>query len=317
MNIVVVDSFTADQGALSWDALSALGRVTVYPRTAPAELAERAAGADAILTNKVVLDAAALARLPAVRYVGIVATGANVVDLDACRSRGIVVTNVPGYGTHSVAQHVFALLLHHVSDVAGHSARVKAGDWARAPDFMFTARPMTELAGKTLTVVGLGAIGKAVVRIADAFGMRTLAAAVPGSPSGGRVPLDDALAQSDVVSLHCPLTPATRNLVNDAFVAKMKRGAVLVNTGRGALVDERAVIRALETGALGGALLDVLEREPPEAVNPLLDPRAPWADRVVVTPHLAWATVEARQRLIDAAIENLAAFVRGETRNRV
>ena len=317
MNIVVLDSFTADQGKPAWSAFEALGNVTVYPRTSPRELVARAASADALLTNKVLLDAATIEHLPALRYVGILATGTNAVDLASCRARGIAVTNVPGYSTYSVAQHVFALILHTTNAVAAHDARVKSGAWAASPDFMFTLHELTELAGKTLAVVGMGAIGRTVAGIATAFGMTVLSAAVPGSPSAGRVPLDAALRVADFVTLHCPLTPATRHMVDDGFLAAMKPTAVLVNTGRGALVDEAALARALEAQTIRAAALDVVGREPPDRDNPLLAPAAPFADRLVVTPHIAWATVEARHRLIAIAAENLAAFLRGEPLNRV
>jgi glycerate dehydrogenase len=317
MNIVVLDSFAADQGSPVWGGLEQLGKVAIYPRTSPRDLRRRAESADALLTNKVLLDAETIARLPALRYVGIVATGTNAVDLTACAARGIAVTNVPGYSTMSVAQLVFALMLHLTTDVASHDLRVREGAWAASPDFMFCLGPLTELAGKTLAVIGMGAIGKAVARMAEAFGMRTLAAAVPGSPSTGRVPLLLALDESDFVTLHCPLTPDTRHLVNDEFFGAMKRSAVLVNTSRGALVDEAALVRALTQGTIGGAALDVLEREPPQRGHPLLDPHAPFAQRLVVTPHLGWATEEARARLVATVIENLDAFTRGERKNRV
>ncbi len=318
MNIVVLDSFPADQGnGAAWDPLRAFGNVVVHARTSPGELVARAVNADALLTNKVLLDPGVLERLPNLRYVGVVATGTNAVSLSTCRERGIAVTNVPGYSTHSVAQLVFALVLQWTHDVAGHDRAVKDGRWTTSPDFMFCLRPLVELAGKTLTIVGMGAIGGAVAEIGRAFGMRVVAAAVPGSTTPGRVPLPDALAQADVVTLHCPLTPATRHLVNRDSLARMKRGAVLINTGRGALVDEAALLGALEEGRLGGVGLDVLEREPPAAGHPLLDANRPWSTRLVVTPHLGWATVEARDRLITEVIANLAAFVRGESRNRV
>jgi len=317
MNIVVLDGFAADQGELRWDGLSELGSVTVFPRTAPKDLRARAAEAEALITNKVVLDRATIEALPRLRYVGISATGVNVVDLEACRERGIAVTNVPGYSTRSVAELVFALVLHLTHAVAAHDAAVKRGDWARAPDFMFCLFPTTELAGKTFTVIGLGAIGRAVSQIAEAFGMRVLAGAVPGSASTGRRPLSEALPESDIVSLHCPLTPSTTRLVDRAFLSRMKPDAILVNTGRGALLDEDAVVAALLSRRLGGVALDVLTREPPERDNPLLDPAAPFAGRIVVTPHLGWATVEARTRLVAEIVENFAAFIRGERRNRV
>ncbi|HVU06050.1 MAG TPA: D-2-hydroxyacid dehydrogenase [Polyangiaceae bacterium] len=317
MHVVVLDSFAADQGELSWDALRALGTVTVHPRTPREAVVERARGADAILTNKVTLDRATLARLPALRYVGVVATGTNVVDVAACRERGVAVTNVPGYSTHSVAQLVFAAVLHFTHDVSGHDAAVKAGRWAASPDFVFCLQPLTELAEKTLVIVGTGAIGRAVSEIARAFGMRVLSAQVPGGSEEGRVPLLEALRDADVVSLHCPLTPRTENLVNAGFLAAMKPGAILVNTGRGGLVDDGALVAALGEGRLGGVALDVLRSEPPPADHPLLDRAAPFAKRVLVTPHIGWATVEARKRLVREVIENVAAFSRGERRNRV
>jgi glycerate dehydrogenase len=325
MRIVLLDSFTADQGeAQAWPELARAGDVVLHPRTGPAQLAERCAGAEALITNKVVLPASLLSALPALRYVGVCATGTNVVDLDAARARGLAVTNVPGYAAESVAQLVFAIVLHLASDVAGHDAAVKAGAWAASPDFAFFLRPLRELHGKTLLVVGLGAIGRAVARIGRGFGLTVLAAAVPGSPTHGddpgaqpRLPLDEALPRADVVSLHCPLTPATERLVNERFLARLRPGAILVNTSRGGLIDEPALVAALRAGHLGGVGLDVLSREPPPADHPLADPRAPYAARVVVTPHLAWGTVEARARLRREVGENLLAYLRGEHRNRV
>lgn len=317
MRIVVLDAFAADQGSLHWDGLRVLGDVEVHARTSRAELVSRARGADALLTNKVLLDGEVLAQLPELKYVGVVATGTNVVDLGACRERGIAVTNVPGYSTFSVAQLVFALLLHRTHDVASHNHAVKEERWAQSPDFVFCLQPLRELADKTFTVLGMGAIGRAVARIAEAFGMRVIAGAVPGSSSVGRVPLEEALPQSDVISLHCPLTPSTTGLVNGDFLQRLKEGAVLINTGRGALVDEAALLAALDRGSLGAVALDVLTREPPAPHHPLLDPRAAWARKVIVTPHIGWATVEARERLIAAVTANLAAFQRGEFLNRV
>jgi glycerate dehydrogenase len=319
MNIVVLDSFAADQGAPAWTQLQQLGRVTLHPRTASDEIAGRCRDAEAIITNKVVLGQARLQQLPHLRYIGISATGTNVVDLDAARARGIAVTNVPGYSTESVAQLTMALVLHLASHVAVHAAAVNAGAWAQAPDFCFFLRPMLELAGKTFVVVGKGAIGGAVARIAAGFGMTVLAAAVPGSPSRSpeRVPLPDALTQADVVSLHCPLTPATDKLVDAAFLARLKPAALLINTSRGGLIDEAALASALGAGRLGGVGLDVLAQEPPPANHPLTDPRAPWADRLVVTPHTGWGTAESRLRLQGEVALNLGAFQRGQRRNRV
>jgi glycerate dehydrogenase len=320
MRIAVLDAFTTDQGdAATWDGLRALGTAEIHPRTAPGALVARARGCPAVLTNKAPLDAAALAALAAdgLRYVGVMATGTNVVDLAAAKRLGIAVSNVPGYSTESVAQLVFALLLQLTTDVAGHSAAAKAGAWASCPDFCFFRQPVRELAGQTLAIIGMGAIGRSVARLAAAFGMRVLAAQAPGSTSPGRVPLAEALAAADVVSLHCPLTPATDRLVGERFLAALRPGAIVINTGRGGLIDEAAVIAALASGRLGGLALDVLTREPPPAGHPLLDPAAPWAARVVITPHIAWGTVEARRRLALEVVANLAAFQRGEERNRV
>lgn len=319
MRIVVLDSFTADQGEDRWQALRALGEVQLFPRTAPGQVSERARGCDAVLTNKAVVDAQVIATLAAsgLRYIGVMATGTNVVDLAAAKNHGVVVSNVPGYSTESVAQLVMAQVLHLTTDVAGHSARSKAGAWAAGPDFCFFTQPLVELAGKTLVIVGMGAIGHALGRMAAAFGMRVIAAAVPGSSTPGRMALDEALPQADVVSLHCPLTPATNALVDGAFLRCLKRGALLINTGRGPLLDEAAVMQALASGHLGGLGIDVLGKEPPAPGHPLLDPSPSWSSRVVVTPHIAWGTVEARGRLIAEVAANLAAFSAGQARNRV
>lgn len=317
MKIVLLDAYTADQGTETWAGLDELGEVVRFDRT-PAELiATRSAGASAVVTNKVPFPADTLAALPSLRYIGVSATGTNIIDVAAARARGIAVTNVPGYSTESVAQLVFAFVLGLTLDVAGHSDDVKGGGWARRPDFAYFLRPLPELAGKTLVVVGQGAIGRAVARIARAFGMRVVAAAVPGSSTADRVPLEEALPQADVVSLHCPLTAATTHLVNRRFLALLRPGALLVNTSRGGLVDEGALVEALATGHLGGAGLDVLASEPPPFEHPLTNPRAPWAKKVLVTPHIAWGTVEARARLRSEVVENLRAFLRGGERNRV
>jgi glycerate dehydrogenase len=321
--VVLLDSFTIDQGEPDspWRELAALGELTTHPRTEPGQVVERA-GADtlAVLTNKVPLGAAELSALPALRYIGVTATGTDIVDLQAARARGVAVTNVPGYAAESVAELAFALILHFSYDVAGHDTAVKAGLWAASPDFCFFRQPLVELAGKTLALVGAGAIGGAVARLGEAFGMRVVRAAVPGAPARSgqtRAPLAEALPLADFVSLHCPLTAATRGLVGADFLAAMKPGAILINTGRGALVDEAALVAALASGHLGGAGLDVLAAEPPPANHPLTDPRAPWSGRVVVTPHIGWGTVEARRRLITEVARNLAAFLHGQTRNRV
>lgn len=320
MRIVVLDSYTTDQGEPDafWAPLRALGDVVLYPRTAARDVVGRCQGATAILTNKVVIGAAELAALPEARYVGVLATGTNVVDLAAARGAGVVVTNVPDYATDSVAQLVLALILHFTHDVAGHAAAVRAGAWAEAPDYCFFRQPLTELAGKTLALVGSGAIGEAVAKIADALGMRTVRAAVPGSPTRApRVPLQQALALADVVSLHCPLTAATQGLVGARFLQAMRPDAILINTGRGGLIDEAALAHALDQGRLRGVGLDVLSAEPPPAGHPLTRADAPWSRRVAITPHIGWGTIEARRRLAHAVAENLSAFLAGEPRHRV
>src|SRR5262249_44237449 len=264
VRIVILDSFAADQGdETMWDGLRALGELVVHPRIADRDAVARCAGAGAALTNKGPVSAATFGALPDLRYVGVLATGTNVVDLAAARAAGVAVTNVPSYAAASVAQHVLALILHFSQDVAGHAAAVKAGAWAASPDFCFFTREMFELDGKTLVLVGSGAIGNAVARIAEAFGMRVVRAAGPGSPTrAGRTPLAEALPAADVVSLHCPLTEATRGMVDARFLAAMKPAAILINTARGALIDEPALYAALAGGRLGGVGLDVLAIEP-------------------------------------------------------
>ena len=316
MRIVLLDSFAADQGA-PWPGLERLGEVVAHPRTDPSLVAERCAGAEAIVTNKVVISKDVIDALPDLRYIGLASTGTNVVDLPAARARGIAVTNVPAYSTESVANLVFAMVLHFSFAVAAHDRAVKAERWASNPDFCFFLGPLHELAGKTLVIVGMGAIGKAVARIGSAFGMNVVAAEVPGSTRAGRVPLLDALPLADVVTLHCPLVPSTQGLVNARFLGALKASAILINTSRGALVDEGDLVEALRAGKLGGVGLDVMVKEPPPASHPLADPAAPWADRLVITPHLGWGTVEARQRLASQVAENLAAFQKGQRLNRV
>ncbi len=320
--LVVLDSFAIDQGEpeAAWGELAALGDLVVHEQTEPQEIAARCDGALAVFSNKVPLGAGELAALPALRYIGVTATGTNIIDLEAARAAGIAVANVPGYATESVAELVFALILHFSHDVAGHNAAVKVGVWAASSDFCFFRQPLVELAGKTLVVVGAGAIGGAVARIGEAFGMQVVRAAVPGAPArpgAARTPLGEALPRADFVSLHCPLTEATRGLVGPDFLAALKPGAFLINTGRGGLVDEAALIAGLASGRLAGAGLDVLSVEPPPPNHPLTDPRAPWSGRVVVTPHIGWGTVEARRRLITETALNLKAFLAGQPRNRI
>ena len=316
MKIVVLDGYATNPGDLSWDGLAEFGKLTVYDRTPAALTVERASGAEVLMTNKVFLGAAEIAALPDLVYVGIQATGVNVVDLDAARQRGIAVTNVPAYGTASVAQHVFALLLELVRGVGRHNEMVRQGAWSNCPDFAFQDTPQIELADKVFGIVGFGDIGQATAKIAAAFGMRVVVHTRTPDPQTfpdiDYVELDQLLTEADVISLSCPLTPETEKLINAERLGLMKGTAYLINTGRGLLVDEAALADALRNGVIAGAGLDVLSREPPPADNPLLD-----APNCFITPHLAWATRAARQRLIDELVANLKAFLAGETRNRV
>jgi len=315
-SIVVLDGYTLNPGDLSWDGLRALGDCTIHDRTPPDEVVARAQGAEIVLTNKVVLSAEVLAALSALRYVGVLATGYNVVDITAARRRGVVVTNVPAYSTDSVAQLVFALLLELTFHTGHHSRRVQEGAWAASADFTFRDRPMIELAGKTMGIVGFGQIGTAVAAIAAAMGMRILVHART-RPRATPAPVDFVdlgalFRRSDVISLHCPLTDETRQLVNASRLALMKPGAYLINTARGPLVDEAALAQALAEGRIAGAGLDVLSTEPPPSDHPLLS-----APRCVITPHVGWGTTAARGRLLQGAVDNLRAFLQGSPRNVV
>lgn len=313
--IVVLDGFTLNPNDLDWSGLQALGEFTVHDRTPPQEVVPRASGAAILLTNKTVLDADVIAALPRLRYIGVLATGYNVVDIAAAAARGIPVTNTPGYGTPAVAQHTFALLLEMTHRVGHHAATTREGRWCDSVDFCYWDYPLTELSGLTLGVVGYGAIGRAVARIGRAFGMNILAHTEPPcAPEDGVefVPVDDLFRRADVVTLHCPLTEATRNLVNARRLALMKPGALLINTSRGPLVAEHDLAAALNAGRIAGAGLDVLAVEPPGRANPLLGAR-----NCLVTPHIAWATRAARQRLMDIAVANVHAFLAGRPRNVV
>ncbi|UCG38515.1 MAG: D-2-hydroxyacid dehydrogenase [bacterium] len=314
MRVVVLDGYTLNPGDLSWKGLEELGPCTVYDRTSPKQLPQRALGATALLTNKVVLDAPLLDRLPELRYIGVLATGTNVVDLAAAAVRGITVTNVPAYSTHSVAQMTFALLLEMVNGVGHHSEAVRAGRWSRSPDFSFHETPLVELSGLTMGIVGYGAIGKAVAALARAFGMGVLVhTRSPGKDRTVRyVDLDTLFGESDVVTLHCPLTPETVGLVNARRLALMKGTAYLVNAARGPIVDEKALAEALDSGRIAGAAVDVLSAEPPPADNPLLKAR-----NCVITPHIAWASLAARRRLMDTVVGNLRAWMEGRPVNVV
>ncbi|MFN9685901.1 MAG: D-2-hydroxyacid dehydrogenase [Cyanobacteriota bacterium] len=301
---MVLDGHTNNPGDLSWAPLEVLGDLMVHPRTPPELVAERIADADVVLTNKTRLDGEGLAAAPRLRGIAVLATGHDVVDGIAARRLGVPVCNVPEYGTASVAQAVFALLLELTNHTGSLAAAVRQGRWSACPDFCFWDETLLELAGLTFGVVGQGRIGEAVARIARAFGMEVLSHR--HHPQPGDVDLDTLLAQSDVVSLHCPLTPQTHGLINADRLARLRPGALLLNTARGALVEETALLEALQSGHLGGAGLDVLCMEPPAPNHPLLS-----APRCVITPHVAWASLAARRRLIDATAANVAALLAG------
>jgi glycerate dehydrogenase len=316
MRIVVLDGFTLNPGDLSWVELGSLGPCVIHDRTAPEAIASRASAAEIVLTNKTVLDREIILRLPALRYIGVLATGFNVVDVEAARERELVVTNVPAYSTRSVAQLTFALLFELTLHVGHHSRVVREGKWARCPDFCFWDYPLVELDGLTMGVVGFGRIGQAVSELASALGMKALVHTCP-APTQRTIPtrlvdLESVFRDSDVVSLHCPLTPQTRHLVNAERLAWMKPTAFLLNTSRGPLVDEVALADALNTGRLAGAGVDVLSVEPPPATHPLLTAR-----NCIITPHIAWATRAARGRLLQIAVDNVRAFLTGKPQNVV
>jgi glycerate dehydrogenase len=316
MHITVLDGHTLNPGDLSWETLERLGACSIYERTPPADTVERALPAEIVLTNKTVLDRAILAQLPRLRYIGVHATGYNVVDVKAAREHGVVVTNVPRYGTDSVAQMVFAHILNLTQRVAHHARTVRTGRWTAAEDFCYWDFPLLELRDRTLGIVGYGRIGRAVADIALAFGMKVLACGTtPGNAVAGVQwcdSIDELLPQVDFLSLHCPLTNENRNMMNAERLAAMKPGAFLINTSRGPLIDEQALAEALNHGRLAGAGLDVLTSEPPPPENPLLA-----AVNCFITPHIAWATRAARKRLLQTAVANVEAFLRGTPRNEV
>jgi len=317
MNIVVLDSSPTDAGDLDWQPLRELGSLTLHGRTAPEQVAERIGEAEAVFTNKVKINRAAFESAPSLKYLGEMATGTDNIDLVAAREHGVTVCNVAGYSSDFTAQAAWALILELALRAGDHSRLVHAGAWSESADFCFWKFPLVELSGKALLIVGLGSIGSRVARIGAAFGMRPIAAILPGRDSAGeaefeRVPLDEALGRADVVSLHCPLTSETRGLMNAERLALMKPWALLVNTGRGPLVDDAAVRAALESGALAAYAADVLFPEPPPREHPLLG-----APRCILTPHLGWASPEARRLLLQTSIENLRAFLAGSPQNVV
>ena len=316
MRIVILDGFTATQHDLSWKEVEMLGEVIVYDRTHPDDTVERCRGAVAVLTNKVVLSADVIAQLPELKYIGVLATGYNVVDLEAARQHGIVVTNIPAYSTMSVAQMVFAHILNVTMHVDHYAVENRNGRWSRSEDFCWMDTPVVELSGKILGIVGLGNIGSAVARIANAFGMEVMAVTSKEQPLLPnyikKVTTDELFHTSDFISLHCPLTESTRGLICRESIAMMKPGVVIINTGRGPLVNEQDMAEALQQGRVGAFCADVLAQEPPAANHPLSG-----SPRAYITPHIAWASREARMRLIHIAAANLEAFLNGKPQNVV
>jgi glycerate dehydrogenase len=317
MKIVVLDGYTLNPGDLSWEGLRAIGELEVHDRTAEDLAVTRARDAEIVLTNKTPLRAQTLRQLKKTRYIGVLATGYDVVDIGAARELEIPVTNIPTYGTASVAEFVFALLLEMCRAAAIHSQAARAGEWSQCPDFSFWKTPLVELAGLTIGVVGLGRIGRRVAEIAAAIGMRVIASdsvrtQVPDWPNFRWCEVDELLREADVVTLHCPLLPETKGMIHAASLARMKPSAFLINTSRGPLVVDQDMADALNSGRLAGAAVDVLSGEPPPPDNPLLR-----AKNCIVTPHIAWATKQARTRLLDTAIANLSAFLDGHPVNVV
>lgn len=314
-HVVVLDGSTLAADDLNWQDLRAIAELTIHDRTTEDDIVRRSADADALLINKVAISAETINKLPRLKYIGITATGTNIIDLPAAKARGITVTNVPGYATRSVAQTVFAHLLNHTQRVAHHAEAVKQGRWTASPDFCFWDTPQVELAGLTMGIIGLGAIGREVAKIAQAFDMRILATSRSFTVHPAEITMvdvDTLFRVADVVSLHCPLTPQTEGIVSRKRLGTMKKSAWLINTSRGPLIDEQALADALHAGEIAGAGLDVLSVEPPPADHPLLT-----APNCFITPHYAWATRSARTRLMHEVVENLSAYLSGTPRNVV
>jgi glycerate dehydrogenase len=317
MKIVVLDGLTLNPGDLSWDGLYHLGDVEIHDRTFGEQIIERSKGAEILFTNKTPLGEDEFAQLPDLKYIGVLATGYNIVDIEAAKKLNITVTNIPAYSTNSVAQMTFALILELCLHVQEHSNAVHSGDWVNSPDFSFWKTPLIELADKTMGIIGFGSIGQQVAKVAEAFGMKVIAAKSSNSNSGNntnvkRVDLDELLRVSDIVSLHCPLFPSTKGIINKGNIEKMKKSAFLINTARGPLIVEEDLAEALNSGRIAGAGVDVLSTEPPKADNPLLT-----AKNCLITPHISWATFEARTRLMNMAVDNLKAFLQGNPINVV
>lgn len=316
MNIVVLDGYAANPGDLSWEGLKALGECTIYDRTAPEEVLQRAQGAEAILTNKVAITAEHMAALPELKYIGVLATGYNIIDIAAAKERGIVVTNIPAYSTPSVAQMVFAHILNITNRVEHYTNEIREGKWTTNPDFCFWDTPLTELLGKKIGLIGLGQTGYNTARLAIGFGMKVWAytskSRLQLPPEIRKAELNQLFHECDIVSLHCPLTEATRNLVNAERLALMKPTAILINTARGPLVNEQDLADALNNKKIYAAGVDVLSTEPPRADNPLLTAR-----NCFITPHIAWATSAARERLQAIMLDNIKAYIEGKPVNNV
>jgi glycerate dehydrogenase len=317
MNIVVLDGYALNPGDLSWDPFREFGTVTVYDRTMVSEISSRAAAADIVLTNKTPISKSTLEALPSLKYIGVLATGYNIIDVAAAREKNITVTNVPGYGTDSVAQLTFALLLELCHHVGHHNTEVQKGRWSKNADWCFWDTPQVELSGKTIGIIGYGTIGKKVGAIAHGFGMNVLAvSSTPKINEPGDVfkwcSLEELLHQSDVISIHCPLTKETEGLINMERLKQMKQTAFLLNTSRGPVINDNDLALALNENIIAGAGIDVLSVEPPVEGNPLIHAR-----NIIITPHIAWATTEARQRLMNGVLENLRGYVEGRVVNNV
>jgi glycerate dehydrogenase len=314
MKIVVLDGYTLNPGDISWDGFKTLGNFTAYDRTPPDNIIERSENAKIILTNKIIISKETMGQLPKLKYIGVLATGYNIVDVQAANERDIIVTNIPAYGTSSVAQMVFALLLELTQNVGHHSNSVRSGGWSRSEDWCYWDKAIIELDSLTMGIIGFGRIGKETAKIANAFGMKVIANDTGVNKSNSdfvkMVDQETIFRESDVVSLHCPLTSDNKHFINSAKINLMKRSAFLINTSRGLLIDEDDLANALNTERIAGAGLDVLSEEPPDETNPLLS-----AKNCIITPHIAWATKAARQRLMNIAVDNLKAFLNGKPQN--
>jgi glycerate dehydrogenase len=314
LKIVVLDGFTLNSGDLSWEPLAPFGTLAIHDRTPENEVVERCRDAAVVVTNKVPLTKATLQQLPHLKFISVLATGYNIVDIEAARAQGVPVSNVPAYGTASVAQHTFALLLELTNHVGLHAQSVAAGEWQHSPDFAYTKKPVMELAGKTLGIVGFGHIGQQTARIGAAFGMKILynSRSEKKTEWATFADMEKLFSQSDAVSLHCPLTPENKGFVNKAMLSLMKQSAFLINTARGPLIQEQDLADALNNGTIAGAALDVLSVEPPRETNPLLKAR-----NCIITPHIAWISLEARQRIMAITAQNIANFLKGDAINVV